>query len=305
MPNWRVFNVSRVVQDTGCTIWNNHEGKVKPEGGGSMAKVLKDIACFLLDMDGTVYLGDQLIPGADRFLALLTRLNKKYFFLTNNSSRDKLSYVDKLMKLGIQVAPESVITSGEATAIYLQGRMPGARLFLLGTEILAREFLQHGFTLVEKTGNPDYVVLGFDTTLTYQKLWDACDLVREGVEYIATHPDFNCPLEGGKYMPDAGAMAAFIEASTGRRPKVIGKPYGEIVDAVLTRTTIPRSEMAMVGDRLYTDIALAQDAGLTGILVLSGESQKEDLAISPFLPDYVFASVAELGATLAKEVGRA
>jgi phosphoglycolate/pyridoxal phosphate phosphatase family enzyme len=259
---------------------------------------LGDIGCFLLDMDGTIYLGRQLLPGADRFLAILGELGREYFFLTNNSSRDKLAYVEKLESMGIAVAPERVVTSGEATALYLQKAKPGAKLFLLGTEALARELVSHGFSLVTKKENPDYVVLGFDTTLTYQKLWDACDLIRDGVEFIATHPDFNCPLEGGKYMPDAGAMAAFIQASTGRTPKVIGKPHREIVDAVLSRTQVPRERTAMVGDRLYTDIALAQDAGLTGILVLSGESGPRDLAESPYRPDYVFPSVAELGAAL-------
>lgn len=263
-----------------------------------MIRELKDIACFLLDLDGTIYLGHQLLPGADRFVDILNQLNREYYFLTNNSSRDKQAYVNKLDQLGIQVAPHRVITSGEATAIYLKTIQPGAKLFLLGTEALAQEFSRQGFALVQKTEAPDYVVLGFDTTLTYLKLWDACDLVREGVEYIATHPDYNCPLEGGKYMPDAGAMAAFIEASTGRTPKVIGKPHREIVDAVLSRTQVQREAMAMVGDRLYTDIALARDAGLTGILVLSGESSRQEAATSQFRPDYIFASVAELGEAL-------
>ena len=263
-----------------------------------MTRALTDIACFLLDLDGTIYLGNQLLPGADRFIDILNRQDREFFFLTNNSSRDKLAYVKKLDRLGIPVAPEQVITSGEATALYLKAIQPGAKLFLLGTEALAREFARQGFALVQKTETPDYVVLGFDTTLTYQKLWDACDLVREGVEYIATHPDFNCPLEGGKYMPDAGAMAAFIEASTGRVPKVIGKPHREIVDAVLIRIQVPREATAMVGDRLFTDIAMARDAGLTGILVLSGESTRQDAETSQFRPHYIFSSVAELGEAL-------
>lgn len=262
---------------------------------------LQDIKCFILDMDGTIYLGNQLLPGADEFLATLSRLNKEYFFLTNNSSRDKLAYVEKLKNMGISVAPEKVITSGEATALYLKAVKPQAKLFLLGTEALAQEFSRHGFSLVTKTENPDYVVLGFDTTLTYQKLWDACDLLRQGVEYIATHPDFNCPLEGGRYMPDAGAMAAFIEASTGRVPKVIGKPHREIVDVVLARAGTPRGLTAVVGDRLYTDIAMGQEAGLVSILVLSGETQAGDLSESPFQPDYVFPSVAELASALDRQ----
>jgi NagD protein len=262
--------------------------------------MLRDIKCFLLDMDGTIYLGNKLIPGADMFLDTLRSMNLDYFFLTNNSSKDNFAYVDKLRSMGITLCPSQVITSGEATAIYLKARMPGAKLFLLGTEILGREFIQHGFELVGKNDKPDFVVLGFDTTLTYQKLWDACDLIRDGVEYIATHPDLNCPLEGGKYMPDTGAMMAFIEASTGRTPKIIGKPNREIVDAVLTMTNHSKEQIAIVGDRLYTDIAMGQNSGLTSILVLSGETRREDLAESEFRPDYVFDSVVQLAAELVK-----
>ena len=263
-----------------------------------MAQLLKKLRCFLIDMDGTIYLGNELIPGADFFLATLKRNERDFFFLTNNSSRDKLTYVEKLARLGVEADPGQVITSGEATAIYLERIKPGAKVFLLGTESLAREFQRCGFRLVSKGESPDFVVLGFDTTLTYQKLWDACDLVREGVGYLATHPDFNCPLEGGRYMPDAGAMSAFIEASTGRRPKVIGKPNKEIIEAVLSKTSYKREEMAIVGDRLYTDIAMGKKAGLTSILVLSGETKREDLVHTEFMPDYVFSSVGELGKAL-------
>jgi len=263
-----------------------------------MTRALKDIACFLLDMDGTIYLGKELIPGADSFLDTLRQQGRDYFFLTNNSSKDKLAYVQKLRGMGIPVSPAQVMTSGEATAIYLNSIKPGARLFLLGTEALARDFNQHGFSLVAKDQYPDFVVLGFDTTLTYQKLWDACDLIREGVDYIATHPDFNCPLAGGKYMPDTGAMIAFIQAATGQRPKVIGKPNKEIVAAVMTKVGRPREQLAMVGDRLYTDIAMGINSGITSILVLSGETQAADLIASPHQPDYIFASVAELAAEL-------
>lgn len=263
-----------------------------------MQQPLNNIRCFLLDMDGTIYLGNKLLPGANQFLETLRNQGREYYFLTNNSSRDKAAYVEKLDRLGIRVTPAQVITSGEATAMYLKSVRPGASIFLLGTASLAREFAGYGFTLADKAGNPDFVVLGFDTTMTYQKLWDACDLIRDGVTYIATHPDLNCPLEGGRYMPDAGAMIACIEASTGRRPKVIGKPSREIIDAVLSRTGAAREQAAMVGDRLYTDIAMANKAGLTSILVLSGETRQEDLAGSEFRPDYVFASVADLADAL-------
>lgn len=261
---------------------------------------IQNISCFLLDMDGTIYLGDQLIPGADRFLAVLKERGIEFFFLTNNSSKDKQAYVEKLARFGLQIAPQQVITSGEATAIYLNTQKPRAKVFLLGTQELAREFREHGFVLVGKEENPDVVVLGFDTTLTYQKLWDACDLIREGVEYIATHPDYNCPLPGGRYMPDTGAMIAAIEASTGRVPKVIGKPNQEIVDAVLTRTNCPRTQVAIVGDRLYTDIAMGNLARMPSILVLSGEAKRADLKQSPHKPTYVYKSVLELGQEIAR-----
>lgn len=266
-----------------------------------MPQELKNIRCFLLDMDGTIYLGESLLPGARTFISLLAERGIEYIFLTNNSSRDKGAYVEKLAAMGIKVGRDQVLTSGEATAIYLQGLKAGAKVFLLGTPALAREFAAHGLQLVTGQENPDYVVVGFDTTLDYQKLWDACDLIREGKEYVATHPDLNCPLEGGRYMPDAGSIIAFIEASTGCRPKVIGKPHREIVEAAFTRTNVRPQEIAIVGDRLYTDIAMGIDAGLNTILVLSGESKEEDLADTPFSPDYVFNSVRELAAALSGE----
>jgi NagD protein len=263
-----------------------------------MAKSLKDIRCFLLDMDGTIYLGNSLLPGAKEFISLLTQRGLEYIFLTNNSSRDKGAYVEKLATMGITAQRDQVLTSGEATAIYLQTIKAGTKVFLLGTPALAREFAAHGLQLVTRDQCPDYVVVGFDTTLDYQKLWDACDLIREGTQYVATHPDINCPLEGGRYMPDAGSIIAFIEASTGRSPKVIGKPNREIVQAALTRIKAPRQEIAMVGDRLYTDIAMGINAGLNTVLVLSGESKEEDLANTQFAPDFVFKSVGELAEAL-------
>ena len=138
------------------------------------------------------------------------------------------------------------------------------------------------------------IVLGFDTTLTYEKLWKLCDFVRAGLPYIATHPDFNCPTETG-FMPDIGAMIAFVHASTGREPDlVVGKPNRIIVDAVAHKLGLQIEQMAMVGDRLYTDIALGQTSGITTCLVLSGETHLEDLADSPFQPTYTFANLGAI-----------
>lgn len=253
---------------------------------------------FLLDMDGTFYLGDRLLEGALDFINILRRQNKKFLFLTNNSSKHRSQYAEKINHLGLPITEEAVLTSGEATALYLRDKHPGAELFLVGTPALEKEFRLFGFHLVDQ--HPQYVVLGFDTTLTYQKLWKLCDYVRAGVPYIATHPDFNCPTETG-FMPDVGAMIAFVNASTGRLPDlVVGKPNRLIVDAAALKMELPIDQLAMIGDRLYTDIALGQTSGITTILVLSGETKLEDLHGSPFQPDFTFENLAGVADWLEK-----
>jgi HAD superfamily hydrolase (TIGR01457 family) len=251
-----------------------------------------NIRLFLLDMDGTFYLGDSLLPGALEFIDLCRAQGIDYLFLTNNSSKHRGQYAEKLRQLGLDIGQDKIFTSGEATAIHLNKQLPGARLYVMGTPALEDELRSHGFTLVED--EPDYAVLGFDTTLTYAKLWRLCDLVRAGLPYIATHPDFNCPIEGG-FMPDIGAMIAFVEASTGRRPDVVvGKPNQPIIEAVVEKTGLPLEQICMVGDRLYTDIALGA-TGITTVLVLSGEASREDLPDAPHPPDFVTEDLAELG----------
>jgi 4-nitrophenyl phosphatase len=251
---------------------------------------LSTVRGFLLDMDGTFYLGDQLLEGALRFIDLLREQKKEFIFLTNNSSKHRHQYAEKISRLGLPITEESVLTSGEATALYLREKHPGADLFLVGTPSLEDEFRQHGFRLVQQ--EPQFLVLGFDTTLTYHKLWALCDFVRAGVPYIATHPDFNCPTENG-YMPDVGAMIAFIQAATGRQPDlVVGKPNRLIVDAAAVKMNLQVNKLAMIGDRLYTDIALGKTSGIATILVLSGETKMEDLKDSPFQPDYTFQNLA-------------
>ena len=251
---------------------------------------LSKVRGFLLDMDGTFYLSDRLLEGALRFIDLLREQKKEFLFLTNNSSKHRRQYAEKISRLGLPIPEELVLTSGEATALYLEKQHPGADLFLVGTPSLEDEFSQHGFQLVQQ--NPQFLVLGFDTTLTYQKLWALCDFVRAGVPYIATHPDFNCPTETG-FMPDVGAMIAFVKAATGREPDlVVGKPNRLIVDAAALKMNLQVSQLAMIGDRLYTDIALGKSSGIATVLVLSGETKIEDLKDSPFRPDYTFQNLA-------------
>jgi 4-nitrophenyl phosphatase len=250
---------------------------------------------YLLDMDGTIYLGDELIDGSKKFLETIKEKGKRYIFLTNNSSKNKEVYVEKLRGLGIEASEDEVFTSGEATTRYLKRHKEGATVYLLGTKALEEEFIREGF-IIEKERNKaiDYVVLGFDTTLTYEKLWGACEYISEGVEYIATHPDFNCPLPNEKFMPDAGAMAALIEASTGKTPTVIGKPNKEVVESIASKYGLNKEDMVMVGDRLYTDIKTGQNAGIASVLVYSGETKEADYAKSEIRASYVFNSVKDM-----------
>jgi 4-nitrophenyl phosphatase len=258
---------------------------------------LKSIKCYMLDMDGTFYLGDRLLPGSLDFMDYLARNKLDYLFLTNNSSKDRNKYSEKIRRLGFIVDDAKIFTSGEATTIYLRKHTKFQKVFLLGTESLENEFTQAGFDLEKE--KPDAVVLGFDTTLTYEKIWKACDLIREGVPYIATHPDLNCPTDVG-FMPDIGSFIAMIDASTGRKPDaIIGKPFNHIVNAVVEKTGYQLNEIAMVGDRLYTDIALGK-AGISTILVLSGETKSEDLKTSEFIPDIVGNDLGDLIVQLEK-----
>jgi 4-nitrophenyl phosphatase len=252
---------------------------------------LKGIRCFLLDMDGTFYLDNQLLPGAREFIQFCAEKQIKVLFITNNSSRNARNYVEKLGGLGIPVDIGRIITSGETTCLFLKKHYPNKKVFLAGTSALEEEFRQQGIRLVQD--NPDLVVLGFDTTITYAKLWKLCDLVRAGLPFIATHPDSNCPTSDG-FMPDIGAMIAFIAASTGRQPDVIiGKPNTPILDFILQKVNLPREQVAMVGDRLYTDIAMGRN-GIRTILVLSGETNLEQARQSEFQADWVVEDLSAL-----------
>jgi HAD superfamily hydrolase (TIGR01457 family) len=253
--------------------------------------ILSHIRCFVLDMDGTVYLGDRLLPGALEFFEYLRNTGRDFLFLTNNSSRHAESYAKKLAHLGIACQAGSILTSGEATAFYLNTIKKNARVFLLGTPELEEEFRRQGFTLTEES--PDFVVLGFDQTLTYAKLVTACNLIRGGIPFVATHPDLNCPTESG-YIPDCGAMTALISAATGVKPKVIGKPNREIIDLILRKKAYAPHQLAIVGDRLYTDMAAGINAGICTVLVLSGETKPADLAAASLQPAYICRDLAEL-----------
>lgn len=251
---------------------------------------LAAVRCFLLDMDGTFYLGDQLIDGVHRMMEVLRSRGLNFVFLTNNSSKDARQYSDKLTRLGLPTGVERVLTSGAATAAHLRREYPGARVYVVGTPALEGEFTSRGFTLDDAT--PDLVVLGFDTGLTYAKLWTLCDHVRAGRPYFATHPDFTCVTDTG-YMPDIGATIAFVRGAAGGRDPdlVIGKPNRIIAEQAAARAGVPVSALCMIGDQLDTDIALGASAGIPTMLVLTGETSRERVPEAPHPPDLVFADI--------------
>ncbi|MGB4594379.1 MAG: HAD-IIA family hydrolase [Anaerolineaceae bacterium] len=253
---------------------------------------IRNAKAFAIDMDGTFFLGQRLLPGALELLALLNSKGIPFSFLTNNSSKSPEDYRLNLIGLGVLAEDARVYTSGEASIAFIQAQHPWKRVYLLGTKSLTAQFRAAGVVLDEEA--PEVAVLGYDTELTYPRLKRFCDLVREGLPYIATHPDINCPVEGG-FAPDTGAFMALIEASTGRKADVvIGKPNPLIMVGLAERLGVEPCEMVMVGDRLYTDIALGTTAGVGTVLVLSGETSREDLEKSVYQPDLVCENLAEL-----------
>lgn len=258
---------------------------------------LRVVRAFLLDMDGTVYLGERAFPEAFVLMEVLKRTGRRHLWLTNNSSQAAADWAAKLCRMGFDAAEEQVYTSTEATLAYLLRQRPRPRVFPVGTKPFERT-LERGGCVLTAT-DPEFVVVGFDQTLTYEKLRQACLFIRAGVPFVASHPDKVCPTEEG-CIPDCGAICACITEATGVKPKVLGKPYPEMVEGALARLGAKPAEVAMVGDRLYTDIRMARDAGIVGVLVLSGEARTEDLDRSEVQPDYVFNSVGDLVRALAE-----
>ena len=228
---------------------------------------LKACELFLFDMDGTLYLGDDVYEGAINLMEDLPQLGKKYIYLTNNSSRAGSDYITRLRRLGFPCEAENVFTSGMATGMYLNQNYPGATVYLAGTRAFYRELQSYGISLVnDENGHTDVdtvdvVVQGFDTELVYEKLNHAVHFLRRGSKFIAANPDWVCPMPAGEVLPDCGSICALLTASSGVKPEYIGKPNRNMIDVISKMTGIPNERICAVGDRLYTDIAVAQNAG--------------------------------------------
>ena len=259
-------------------------------------RILSEKKLYIFDMDGTIYLGYRPFDYAIRFINNLRGAGKQILFFTNNASHTPEYYLKKLDKLGFSPTPDEIMTSGDVTIEFLRRHRPGKSVYLVGTDELVESFRKSGINIVSgDLPKVDIVVTSFDTTLTYQKLSDACRLIRGGAEYLSTHPDFNCPTEDG-FIPDSGAIAAFVTASTGKVPTYFGKPYKETIEMISEATGYKLGEMCIFGDRLYTDIAIGKKHGVTAVLVLSGETQPEDVdrASPAEKPDFVFNSLDDV-----------
>ena len=257
-------------------------------------QILASKKLFLFDMDGTLYLGDRLFDFTIELLREIRRTRGKYLFMTNNSSKSVADYIKKLEKLGISSTREDFITSSQATAYYLHKHHEGQRLYVCGTESLKEELRWEGFTVTEKVEETDCIVMGFDTELTFRKLHDVSYLLltRE-LPYIATNPDLVCPTEFGS-VPDCGSVCGMIFNATGKRPVVIGKPSPLMPQLAMDRLGYSKEETCVIGDRIYTDVKSGLNAGITGILVMSGETTPEILEKSQDKPHLVLESAKEI-----------
>ncbi len=256
---------------------------------------LSEKKLFLLDMDGTLYLGNRLFDKTTDFLALVKENGAKYMFLTNNSSKSADAYVEKLGKLGIDSEPSEFFTSTEATISYLlKNGYKEKKIYALGTESFKKQLYEAGLNITDTYAEDILVLLcAFDTELTFKKLDDASRLLFGGAEFIATHPDLVCPTEYGS-VPDCGLFCNMLTVASEKEPRVIGKPKPEMVYAAMEKCGARPEETVMIGDRIYTDIACGVNAGIDTILVLSGETTAEDAATSDIKPTVICENIKEI-----------
>lgn len=262
-------------------------------------KMFSKYNLFLFDMDGTLYLGDQLYDFTKELLGKIREKGKKYLFMTNNSSKSVADYVKKLAKLGIEATEDDFITSSQATSYYLKLYYEGKRLYVCGTNSLKEELRKNGFTITENLDEVDVIVMGFDTELTFKKLEDVSKLLltRDSIPYIATNPDYVCPTEYGS-VPDCGSVCDMIYNATKKRPLVIGKPEPLMPQLAMRQHGYEKEETVVIGDRVYTDIKSGLNAGVTTVLVMSGETTQEILDASEEKPHIVLKDAGEMIATI-------
>lgn len=247
---------------------------------------------FLLDMDGTLYVDERLFDKVPEFLARVRESGGRYLFLTNNSSRGVEGYIEKLGRLGIATRPEDYLTSVDAAIDLLRREYPGQKCYAAGTESFRSQLQAAGIPVTTRVeADVDILLSGFDRELTFQKLEDSCILLNRGVTWLATNPDWVCPTWYGA-VPDCGSVCQMLTNATGREPIFIGKPQPAMVELAMRRTGFGREETVLIGDRVYTDIACAVNAGIDSILVLSGEGTREDTEKFGVRPTWIYDDIA-------------
>ena len=263
---------------------------------------LQKIRCFVLDMDGTIYLSSRLFPFTKPFLKKLEDTGRSYCFFTNNSTRHQQDYLDKLSGMEIPVTKEQMFLSTQVILEEMQRLHPDDTFYIVGTPNLAEAFRRAGLRVFDPAkeaagSRPAVVILGFDTTLTYERISLACKYLRHGAAYYGVNMDYNCPVDDNgvlDYIPDCGSIAKLVERSTGRFPDFYGKPSRHALDYIIRHTGFAENELAVVGDRIYTDIAIANGTEALSVMVLTGETQLEDLPQYDYRPDIILPSLAEL-----------
>ena len=287
----------------------NYNKVLTPE----MKAKLKKIKYLALDMDGTIYLGSRLFPFTVDFLNSMEEAGIGHSFLTNNPTKSVADYIKKLAKMGIPATEDNMYTTSLAAIDYIKATYPQAkRLFMLGTPSMISQFEKAGFEECEDTpeDRPDVLVVAFDTTLIYQRLCRAAWWASQGIPYVATNPDRVCPTDQEIILVDCGSLQKCIEHATGRKPDIVlGKPDPTMLQGIMKRHGLQPDEIMMIGDRIYTDTAMAHNAGAVGVLVLSGETTietalkvAEDAKVNPnpefFPPDFIVRDIKELGEML-------
>ncbi len=259
-----------------------------------MRECIRNKKLFLLDMDGTLYLDTTLFPGCMEFLSAIRERGGRYLYLTNNSSKSVDKYVEKMNRIGIHAVSDDFFTSTDASVIWLKRNWHGKKIYALGTASFREQLIKAGFPVTDRLEEDiDCLLMGYDTELNYRKLEDACILLGKGVEYLATNPDWVCPTSYG-YAPDCGSFAEMLHRATGRRPYFIGKPRPDIALLAIEKAGYQKEDAVLVGDRIYTDIACGVNAGITTVLVFSGETTREDLEKSEVKPSFSCQSVKDL-----------
>lgn len=269
-------------------------GSVGSAGGTGLRTPL-DYSAYLFDLDGTVYLGPDLIPGAEAAITSLRAAGRRVMFLSNKPLATRASYAAKLTKLGLLTAEAEVLNSTGALAHYLQREAPGARAYVIGEAPLLEDLQAAGLRLTNEPLEAELVVVSWDRDFTYRKLDDALQALRHGARLVATNPDVACPMSGGGLAPDCGALAAAVEACSGKRVELYaGKPSPILAEVALHRLAVAAGDCLMVGDRLETDVLFGRNNGMGSALVLTGVTRRDDLAHASVQPDFVLESVAEL-----------